>query len=97
MSYPAKRDCGVSQRAKRTRIERIIKELLKPRRIMKTAILVFILIVIAVAIFYLGIIVGGWAIGKRLADATGRAIDASDLTSEQKYNLLDAIQKEAKK
>ena len=76
---------------------RIYKELLKPRRIMKTAILVFILIVIAVAIFYLGIIVGGWAIGKRLADATGRAIDASDLTSEQKYNLLDAIQKEAKK
>ena len=64
---------------------------------MKTAILVFILIVIAVAIFYLGIIVGGLAVGKRLADATGRAVVASDLTSEQKYNLLDAIQKEAKK
>lgn len=64
---------------------------------MKTAILVFILIVIAVAIFYFGIIVGGWAIGKRLADATAKALDESDLTSEQKYNLLDAIQKEAKK
>lgn len=64
---------------------------------MKTAILVFILIVIAVAIFYFGIIVGGWAIGKRLADATGRAIDASGLTSEQKLHLLNTIQSEAKK
>ncbi len=64
---------------------------------MKTAILVFILIVIAVAIFYLGIIVGGWAIGKRLADATGKALDESDLTSYQKIDILDKIQKEAKK
>ncbi len=64
---------------------------------MKTAILVFILIVIAVAIFYLGIIVGCWAIGKRLADATGRALDESDLTSEQKLHLLNTIQSEAKK
>ena len=64
---------------------------------MNTAILVFILIVIAVAIFYLGIIVGGWAIGKRLADATGRALDESDLTSEQKLHLLNTIQSEAKK
>ena len=64
---------------------------------MKTAILVFILIVIAVAIFYLGIIVGGWAIGKRLADATSKALDESDLTSYQKIDILDKIQKEAKK
>ena len=64
---------------------------------MKTAILVFILIVIAVAIFYFGIIVGGWAIGKRLADATGRALDESDLTSEQKLHLLNTIQSDAKK
>ena len=64
---------------------------------MKTAILVFVLIVIAIAIFYLGMFVGGWAIGKKLADATGRAIEDSDLTSEQAYNLLDKIQKEAKK
>ena len=64
---------------------------------MKTAILVFILIVIAVAIFYFGIIVGSWAIGKQLADATGRALDASDLTSEQKLHLLNTIQSEAKK
>ena len=64
---------------------------------MKTAILVFILIVIAVAIFYFGIIVGGWAIGKRLADATGRALESSDLTCEQKLDILGKIQKEAKK
>ena len=64
---------------------------------MKTAILVFILIVIVVAIFYFGIIVGGWAIGKKLADATGKALDESDLTSEQKLHLLNTIQSEAKK
>jgi hypothetical protein len=64
---------------------------------MNTAILVFILIVIAVAIFYFGIIVGGWAIGKKLADATGRALDDSNLTCDQKIDILDKIQKEAKK
>lgn len=64
---------------------------------MKTAILVFILIVIAVAIFYFGIVVGGWAIARKLADATGKALDASDLTCEQKLDILDKIQKEAKK
>jgi hypothetical protein len=64
---------------------------------MKTAILVFILIVIAVAIFYLGVIVGGWAIGKRLADATEKALEASDLTCKQKLDILNNIQKEAKK
>ena len=70
---------------------------IKNKGTMKTAILVFILIVIAVAIFYFGIIVGGWAIGKRLADATGRALESSDLTCEQKLDILDKIQKEAKK
>ena len=64
---------------------------------MKTAILVFILIVIAVGIFYFGMFVGGWAIGKKLADATGRALDDSDLTCDQKIDILDKIQKEAKK
>ena len=63
---------------------------------MKTAILVFILIVIAVAIFYFGIIVGGWAIGKRLADATEKALEASDLTCDQKLDIINKIQKEAK-
>ena len=64
---------------------------------MKTAILVFILIVIAVAIFYLGIIVGGWAIARKLVDATSKALDESDLTSYQKLEILNKIEKEAKK
>ena len=64
---------------------------------MKTAILVFILIVIAVAIFYFGIVVGGWAIARKLVDATSKALDESDLTSYQKIDILDKIQKEAKK
>ena len=64
---------------------------------MKTAILVFILIVIAVAIFYFGIVIGGWAIARKLVDATSKALDESDLTSYQKIDILDKIQKEAKK
>ena len=64
---------------------------------MKTAILVFILIVIAVAIFYFGIVIGGWAIARKLVDATSEALDESDLTSYQKIDILDKIQKEAKK
>ena len=64
---------------------------------MNTAILVFILIVIAIAIFYFGLIVGGWAMGKRLADATGRAITESDLTGIQQMELLDKIKEYAKK
>lgn len=64
---------------------------------MKTAILVFILIVIAVAIFYFGIVVGCWAIARKLVDATTKALDESDLTSYQKIDILDKIKKEAKK
>lgn len=64
---------------------------------MKTAILVFILIVIAVVIFYFGIVVGGWAIARKLIDAMSKALDESDLTSDQKLHLLNTIQKEAKK
>ena len=63
---------------------------------MNTAILVFILIVIAIAIFYFGLIVGGWSMGKRLADATGRAILESDLTGTQQMELLDKIKEYAK-
>ena len=63
---------------------------------MNTAILVFILIVIAIAIFYFGLIVGGWSIGKRLADATGKAILESDLSGTQQMELLDKIKEYAK-
>ena len=58
---------------------------------MNTAILVFILIVIAIAIFYAGIAVGAWSMGKRLADATGKAIMESNLTCDQQLELLDKI------
>ena len=63
---------------------------------MSTAILLFILIVIAIAIFYFGLTVGGWAIGKRLADAIGRAIAESDLSGTQQMELLDKIKEYAK-
>ena len=64
---------------------------------MNTAILVFILIVIAIAIFYFGLLVGSWAMGKRLADATGKAILDSDLSGTQQMELLDKIKEYAKK
>lgn len=64
---------------------------------MNTAILVFILIVIAIAIFYFGLLVGSWAMGKRLVDATDRAILESDLTGTQQMELLDNIKEYAKK
>ena len=63
---------------------------------MNTAILVFVLIVIAIAIFYFGLIVGGWSMGKRLADATGRAILESDLSGTQQMELLDKIKEYVK-
>lgn len=64
---------------------------------MKTAILVFILIVIFVAIFYFGFIVGCWAVARKLIDATRKALDESDLSSEQELHILNTIQSEAKK
>ena len=63
---------------------------------MNTAILVFILIVIAIAIFYFGLIVGSWSMSKRLADAIGRAIIESDLSGTQQMELLDKIKEYAK-
>ena len=62
----------------------------------KTAILVFILIVIAVAIFYFGLVIGGWMMGKRLIDATSDALDDSDLTNTQKINILEKIHERVK-
>lgn len=63
---------------------------------MSTAILVFILIVIAIAIFYAGIALGAWKMGKRLADATGKAIIESSLTCDQQLEMLDKIKEYAK-
>lgn len=64
---------------------------------MSTAILLFILIVIDIAIFCLGVAVGGWATGRKLMDAMIKALDESDLTSEQKIHLLETMQSETKK
>ena len=63
---------------------------------MSTAILVFILIVIAIAIFYTGIALGAWSMGKRLADATVKAIMESNLTCDQQLEVLDKINEYAK-
>ena len=64
---------------------------------MNTAILVFILIVIAIAIFFFGLILGSWSMGKRLVDATAKAIAESPLTVEQQIELLEKIKEYAKK
>ena len=63
---------------------------------MSTAILVFILIVIAIAIFYLGLFLGAWTSARRLADAMGKAIVDSDLTLDQQSDLLDKIKEYSK-
>ena len=63
---------------------------------MSTAILVFILIVIAIAIFYLGLFLGAWTSARRLSDATGKAIVDSDLTLDQQSDLLDKIKEYSK-
>jgi Flp pilus assembly protein TadG len=64
---------------------------------MSTAILVFILIVIAIAIFVFGLIVGNWSMGKRVAAAISRAIAESPLSATQRMELLDKIKEYAKK
>ena len=63
---------------------------------MNTAILVFILIVIAIAIFNAGIALGAWSVGKRLTDATCKAIRESSLTCGQRIELLDKIKEYVK-
>lgn len=60
----------------------------------KTAILVFVLIVIAVVIFYIGICLGYLIYAKRLYIALRRAFEKSSMNSEQKIELLDNLKKE---
>ena len=55
------------------------------------------MIVIIVAVFYVGMFVGGYAIGKTTAEAIGKALDETNLTSLEKLNILDAIKKYSKK
>lgn len=63
---------------------------------MNTAILVFILIVIAIAIFFAGIALGAWSMGKRLIDATCKALKEGSLTCDQQLELLGKIKEYAK-
>ena len=64
---------------------------------MNTAILLFILIVIAIAIFSFGLIIGSRSMCERLAGATARAIAESPLSVEQEIELLEKIKEYAKK
>ena len=63
---------------------------------MNTAILLFILIVIAIAIFSFGLIIGSRSMCERLAGATARAIAESSLSVEQQIELLEKIKEYAK-
>jgi Flp pilus assembly protein TadG len=64
---------------------------------MNTAILVFILIVIAIAIFVFGLIVGSRSMCERLVNATAKAIAKSPLSATQRMELLDKIKEYAMK
>ena len=64
---------------------------------MSTAILVFILIVIAIATFVFGLIIGSRSMCERLVKATCSAIAESSLTETQKIELLEKIKEYAKK
>ena len=86
-----------------TDIQQIDTGTVFPCEIVKTPVLevavaefIFILIVIAIAIFYLGLFLGAWTSARRLADATGKAIVDSDLTLDQQSDLLDKIKEYSK-
>ena len=64
---------------------------------MNTAILVFILIMIAIGIFYIGALVGCMNITKKFKNAFLRISDETDLSHEQIMEILDIIEKELKK
>ena len=63
---------------------------------MITAILIVVMLIIIIAAFFGGVFVGSYSMGKKLADATCKAIDESDLTCDQKLALLDKVQQKAK-
>ena len=64
---------------------------------MTTAVLVAMAIIIAVAIFFAGVFVGGNATGRKLARALCDAMEQSSLTSEEKIDLLEKYQQELTK
>ena len=64
---------------------------------MTTAILVAMAIIIAVALFFAGVFVGGNATGRKLARALCDAMERSSLTYEEKMDLLEKYQQELTK
>lgn len=64
---------------------------------MTTAILVAMAIIIAVALFFAGVFVGGNATGRKLACALRDAMERSSLSSEEKMDLLEKYQQELTK
>lgn len=64
---------------------------------MTTAILTAVALLIAVALFYAGAIVGGYVISKQLAKAMLEAINESDLTDDEQLLLLEKIKQKVGK
>ena len=54
-------------------------------------------IIIAVALFFAGVFVGGNATGRKLARALCDAMEHSTLTSDEKIDLLEKYQQELTK
>ena len=63
---------------------------------MITAILVAMFIIIAIAIFYVGVFVGSYGMSRKLGDGIRKALDKSSLPVYEKVDLLDKIQEELK-
>ena len=64
---------------------------------MTTAVLVAMAIIIAIALFFAGVFVGGNATGRKLARALCDAMERSSLTSDEKIDLLEKYQQELTK
>ena len=64
---------------------------------MTTAILVAMAIIIAIALFMVGVFVGGNAASRKLACAFRDAMERSSLSSEEKLDLLEKYQQELTK
>ena len=64
---------------------------------MTTAIMVAMAIIIAVALFFAGVFVGGNATGRKLAFALRDAMERSTLSSDEKIDLLEKYQQELTK
>ena len=64
---------------------------------MANAIMVAMAIIIAIALFFAGVFVGGNAASRKLACALRDAMERSSLTSQEKMDLLEKYQHELTK